>query len=480
MVDRLVTINVLPDDALLLIFSFHRRLSASDYPPLLVYWKWHGLAHVCRRWRYVIFASPYHLKLRLVITRKRCTTFECWPPFPISIWSGSANDLSLGDDNNVVTALKHSDRIHEINLNISTSMLAKSTAWVENSFPALEFLQLRSPHEPIVLPNTFLMGGSDGPPRRLREIVLCNVSLPHCLLRPNRDLVSLRLHLNHVGAGLLSAEALAAALSETHQLKSLFVGSHPPTSSYPDQRSAHPSSLTNTRIVLCALAAFEFDGPCEYLEDLVSRIDAPILRQLVVSFPQSVFDVPQLSQFISRTKHLISLPHRTSFGVSDDGLTIQHHFRPPRNAFSLKLSIRDSWTADNWMASRVLHICGQLSPFTSSVEQLWINIRLISYFYSGAGRWLQLLGAFRSVRDLHLWCLSWGRAPAVQMERALAASTKREMAQEVLPVLRILRMNEIRVHESDAHGISVFVDARRRTGRPLVVHEGPRCSQVED
>src|SRR5712691_7265877 len=194
MVDRLVTINVLVDDVLLLIFSFHRQLSVPSYPPLLVYWKWHGLAHVCRRWRHVIFASPYHLKLRLVITRKqRRTTFECWPPFPISIWSrsDSANDLSLEDDNDVATALKHSNRIHEINLNISTSMLARSTAWVENSFPVLEFLHLRSPHEPTVLPNAFLMGGSDGPPRRLREIVLCNISLPHWLLRYNRDLVSL-------------------------------------------------------------------------------------------------------------------------------------------------------------------------------------------------------------------------------------------------------------------------------------------------
>jgi len=110
-------------------------------------------------------------------------------------------------------------------------MLAKSTAWVENPFPALEFIQLRSPHEPIVLPNAFLIGESDGPPRRLREIVLCNVSLPHCLLRPNCDLVSLHLV---AGAGSLLAEDLAAALSETHQLKSLSVRSYPLTTSYPD------------------------------------------------------------------------------------------------------------------------------------------------------------------------------------------------------------------------------------------------------
>ena len=90
-----------------------------------------------------------------------------------------------------------------------------------------------------------------------------------------------------------------------------------------------------------------------------------------------------------------------------------------------------------------------------------------------AERWLQLLGAFRSVQVLQLWCEWWGRTPAVLIQRALEESTKVETTQEVLPVLRILRLrlrvNETRVHEGDTHGISAFVDARRRTGRPLVV-----------
>ena len=491
MVDRLVTINVLPDDALLLIFFFHRRLTIPNFPPLWVYWEWHELAHVCRRWRRVIFASPRHLKLRLLITGKgRRTTFECWPPCPISIWPNTEKEMSLVDDNEVAAALKHSNRIHEIKLEFSTSMLAKSTAWFENSFPALEFLNLRSfSHEPTVIPNAFLMGGSDGPPRRLRKIALSNVSLPHGLLRANRDLVTLFLNINHVGgAGSLSAEALALALAETHLLETLSVYPHTIVASYPDQRSAQRSSLTNTRVNLCALATLEFMGPCEYLEDLVSRIDTPILKHLVASFPQSIFDVPQLSQFISRTNHLTSLPHRTTIGFSSSshkGLFIRHHFmtlesQPPREAFSLTLSISKRWVVSNWIASQVLHICEQLSPFTSSVDRLWISIGMVLDPDTDTERWLELLGAFRSVQDLHLWCSWWDRAPAVDMERALEESTKREMTQEVLPVLRILRMNETRVHECDTHGISAFVDARRRTGRPLVVHEGPSSCQVEE
>ena len=395
--------------------------------------------------------------------------------------------MFLEGDDEVAAALKHSNRIHEIKLKISTSMLAESTAWVENSFAALEFLDLRSfSHEPTVVPNAFLMGGSDGPPRRLRKIALANVSLPRGLLRPNRDLVTLSLKVNHY-AGSLSAETLALALAETHRLETLSVYSHPLPASYPDQRSAQRSSLTNThtRVNLCALATLNLEGPCEYLEDLVSRIDAPILEHLAASFHRSVFDVPQLSQFISRTNLLSSLPNRTSIKFSYyQGLVIRHHFMPlelppPRKALSLTLSITKHWVWTDWIASEVLHICGQLSPFTSSVERLCIEIQFISRD-NDAEQWLELLGAFRSVQDLHLSCWWWGHPPANLMQRALKESTKREMTQEVLPVLRILRMNETRERECCFHGISAFVDARRRTGRPLVVYGGARSSEGEE
>jgi hypothetical protein len=133
---------------------------------------------------------------------------------------------------------------------------------------------------------------------------------------------------------------------------------------------------------------------------------------------------------------------------------------------SLTLSTTKHGTARDRIASRVLHLCGQLSPFTSSVEQLWINLR---HYFVRSEQWLQLFGAFRSVRDLHLWCLSWKEHPAIFMEFALEDSTKMEVCQEVFPLLRFLRTNEIRILTSDTHGISAFVNARRRTGRPLAV-----------
>ena len=134
-------------------------------------------------------------------------------------------------------------------------MLAKSTAWVENSFPALEDLFFRFSHEPTVLPIGFLVGRSDAPPRRLREIGLCKVSFPYSFIRSSCNLVDLYLVLNPCGgAGSLSAEALATALSETHRFERLSISPYPIKLKYPDQRIiTRPSSPTNTRVVLCSL-----------------------------------------------------------------------------------------------------------------------------------------------------------------------------------------------------------------------------------
>jgi hypothetical protein len=53
--DRL-TIDILPDDALLEIFDFY--LGETEWTN-----RWHILVHVCRRWRLVVFGSPRRLNL---------------------------------------------------------------------------------------------------------------------------------------------------------------------------------------------------------------------------------------------------------------------------------------------------------------------------------------------------------------------------------------------------------------------------------
>jgi len=144
---------------------------------------------VCQGWRYLVFASPRRLQLRLYYSnytnRKPVTeNMRCWPPsLPITIWY---LPLSPNDEGNFFAILEHRDRICEINLAMTRVLFQRSTALRQGPFLALEQLRLRSldlVYMPLILPTTFL--GPSVP--RLRDIQLVGVAfpaLPHsfCLL----------------------------------------------------------------------------------------------------------------------------------------------------------------------------------------------------------------------------------------------------------------------------------------------------------
>jgi F-box associated protein len=79
-VGQVIQIGVLPDDVLLEIFDFYlekrwRRGKKKDVE------KWKSLVHVCRRWRSIVFRSPYRLDLKLFCTPKTPSkdTLDVWP-----------------------------------------------------------------------------------------------------------------------------------------------------------------------------------------------------------------------------------------------------------------------------------------------------------------------------------------------------------------------------------------------------------------
>jgi hypothetical protein len=93
---------------------------------------------------------------------------------------------------------------------------------------------------------------------------------------------------------------MVTGLSALTRLEYLTIGFQSPRSR-PDQ----PSPPRSIRTVLPALNHFEFRGVSEYLEDLTSRIDAPLLRILNITFfNQLIFNTPRLCSFISRAEKL--------------------------------------------------------------------------------------------------------------------------------------------------------------------------------
>ena len=80
------------------------------------------LAHVCRRWRSVVFQSPRRLNLRLLCTPKRAktparNTLDIWLPLPLVI--RDVDDIFYGElpgADNIIAALEHNDRVGQIEL----------------------------------------------------------------------------------------------------------------------------------------------------------------------------------------------------------------------------------------------------------------------------------------------------------------------------------------------------------------------------
>ena len=109
---------MLPDDVLLEIFDFY--VDMGEYFESQRIEEWIRLAHVCQRWRSVVFQSPLRLKLRLLCTTRTPArdALDIWPPFPLLIYD---RDNEPGEMDNIIAALEHNDRVCQIILGCLSS-----------------------------------------------------------------------------------------------------------------------------------------------------------------------------------------------------------------------------------------------------------------------------------------------------------------------------------------------------------------------
>jgi hypothetical protein len=124
---------------------------------------WPRLVHICRKWRQIVFESQQALHLRLFCTHGTpvLKTLDCWPALPIVVHYGGAPALhppAPKDEDNIMAALKHSDRVSSISLTVTSSLLEKLSA-IERPFSELEDLVLLSRDSVrLTLPNAFRWG----------------------------------------------------------------------------------------------------------------------------------------------------------------------------------------------------------------------------------------------------------------------------------------------------------------------------------
>ena len=443
-----VTIDVLPDVALLDIFDFYMDEEHID--------SWYTLVHVCRNWRNIVFGSPRRLNLRLYYKAKKPVRMmlDVWPALPIVV---KVHNHGMWSIDHIIATLEHNDRICRLDLiDIPSLQVDKVLPAMQRPFPALRHLRLGCGDELTpIQPDSFLGGSAP----RLQYLILNCIPFPGLpnLLLSATHLVVLALR-NIPYDGLISPEALVTGLSALTCLESLDIT----FKSILFMKSRRPPPQTRT--LLPVLTAFLFIGACEYLEDLVAQIDAPLLDKFVMTFfQQQTFDTAQLARFISRIPKFQAHDEAHVF-FSDHDALISFSQTNAR-----KLELRVSCRRPDLQLSSLAQICSSSfsRAFAPVVESLHILQGEFSPLYwpddIESSQWLALLRPFSAVKGLYISRrLVPGIAPALQ-------ELVGERLTEALPALQTLCLEEPLPSEPVQEAIGQFVGARQLAGHPITM-----------
>ena len=430
-------------------------------------WGWTTLAHVCQRWRAIIFASPQRLHLRVTCSPRTPvkTLLDIWPPFPLAVVCVTVQTVDEKGEENIAAALEHRDRISDVHIFDNTgSSLKRWVVAMQEPLPALTDLYLGTFQEsPVVLPDEFFGGSAPC----LRTFLLQRVAFP--------AFPKFVLHATHIV--LLSLyesqdswytsvplEAMATCLAVLPHLETFRISFLSPPSS--PLQITPPSRM---RSVLPALTTFEFKGVYEYLEGFIARIDIPHLNRFqIVFFMDPIFDTPQLHRFIDRTGRLRPFnPAQLKFSRDVIGIT----FGSSPTHFGLEIECEEP----DLQISSVTQVCNEQFPLLSQVEQLDISetpsMELVGKNEVNSSQWLELFRRFGAVRCLYV---SETLEPLVAV--ALGELTG-ERTMEVLPALENIALDGAEPSESTRHVMESFISARQHSDRPVVVQRQKTRSQ---
>ena len=462
-----VTINILPDEILLHIFHcsrlWHQGRGRS--------WKWHRLVHVCRRWQSVVFASPKYLQLGLVCGPR--TPLELisvvWPSESLPIIIQDKRDLTLPDDFDFDAAIVHPNRVRKINLRkINRSQLTRLVSAMQTKFPALIRLRLDYLRSDRRGYPTLTRGFLGGYAPHLQSLGLKSIAFPPKLLLSTTGLVSLNFW-DIPPSGYISPKALVSGLAASSNLKILIFGFE--FHLYRNVRkSLRPPPPTRT--VLPALTYFQFRGDSDYFENLVARIEAPLLETISISYKSGLIsDTPQLAQFMRCTTTIEAL--------NEARVGFRYHFvevksLSPNQAVDKKYRLTILCQKPPWLLSSVSSLAQFISsflPFIRMVEHLYIRFdRCHPSKWLGDLRneaWLEIFRLFTGVKNLYI-CKEFAECNVFAW--ALQEFVGKRVA-IMLPALESLSLEELQPSEPVREAIEQFVTARQLLGHPVAVSQ---------
>ena len=426
---------------------------------------WHRLIQVCRRWRYLVLQSASYLRLSLVCGRGTpvANMLAHFPPLPLIIdhFDDEYQDLTTEDEEGIILALQHRDRVFRIRLRKSIPILQKLIIALDGDFPVLEFLLLDNQryHTPVIdhMPNFNLPDTFRAP--HLRHLMLDNFATPidSPPLTTMVNLVALLLTRIPYSA-YFHPNVLLQRLFLMPQLEMLEIGFNLSR----DVERVLLRTPTMTRVTLPNLRWLAFRGSNAYLEALLPWVTIPFLEKLQVCFfNQMLYSIPYLQQFISAAQNLrLKI---VSFAFSQNCLAVTAFPHMGARLYSLYMELggrRLDWQVVS--AAQVFY-----APWTvfSAVEHISLeynrdNMSSEWNIEADRTRWRELLGSFGNVKTLFV-----DGGLVGQLSRALQPG-KGDSPMELLPELQELSYSALGASHD---AFTLFVDARQKTGRPVTI-----------
>ena len=454
-------IHNLDDDSLLQIFSYC-RLEEEDKWNLGL--KWRNLAHVCQRWRYLVFDSSALLDMCLRLTNKSPSidTLCHLPPLPLVIdyshetWVGRAQTRKYED--NIHLGLQRHGRVRRVALRAPSSSMRILLEPMNNPFPRLEDLSLSSTTTEELSP---VLPDSLCAPF-LRRLALHGIGLPKGLSLLSSMISLSTLSLTRIPDSFyFSPGRLVTQLQGLYCLEELSIGF-----AIPIPLPSSEGQLLHAPIppvTLPALKRLTFQGVGVYLDNLVAQINTPLLEQLSLTlFFELAFTLVNLAEFIHRTERFRCLIARVIFNKEGVSIDVDHYEQCVIGKSSLYINVNCEIL--EWRIDSAAQVCSSLGNVLSAVEELTLDLdadALPSFWEItvDSTMWHELLLPFTGAKKLHI-----GFSLTLKLSQALE-SVPGELVLELLPELREL---EVQLEIDYANKVfSAFVEFREFLGRPV-------------
>jgi len=358
------------------------------------------------------------------------------------------------EEENIIAALEHHDRIDEILFRGVTRLtLERLVTAMQEPLIGLTKLTLESniyEMTGIILSQAFFNVSAPN----LRSFSASGISFPSLpnFITSARNLVDL--HLEYIPTfGYIVPEVIVASLTALPNLKQLSIGFDYDPHHRPIPGNPPPPS----RAVFPALTFFSFDGFNKYLEDLVARIDTPLLNKLHLTFRDPIRHHHQLYQFFARTES-IQLFNRAQ--VVFYGSSCKIILEGP--SFDLEVCSSE-FTTSMPMMWRVRR---RFLSLVACVERLDVRSTHSTLAIPGdltPAQLLELFRQFSAVQSLYV---------SANMNRLVVSALNKstgDMAKKVLPALREVFLERLEPSGSLWEGIQQFVTARQHSDHPVAI-----------